>query len=63
MNILIDLESIVEETHSPEAGGNHELPFDLLGLDLGSSLEENDGFFKHVLFGIVHTKARDDIDV
>jgi hypothetical protein len=39
------------------------LPLDLLGLDLGSSLEVNDGLLEHVLLGVVHTEARDHIDL
>jgi hypothetical protein len=57
-DVEIDLESLVEQVHSPVAGSNHELPLDFLGLDLGSSLEENDGLLEHVVFGIMHSEAR-----
>ena len=57
MDVLIDLEGIVEETHPSEAGGNHELPLDLSSLDLSGPLEEDDGLLKVVLLGVVHTKT------
>ena len=63
VDLLIDLERLIEEVHPAIAGGDHELPFDFLHLDLGSSLEVKDSLFEHVLFGIVHTEARDDIDL
>ena len=63
VDLLVHLQSLVEEVHSSVAGGDHELPFDFLWLDLARTLEILDGFFEHVLFGVVHTKARNDIDL
>lgn len=63
MDLLVHLECLVEKIHPAVAGGDHELPLDLLGLDLRCSLEVKDSLLEHVLLGIVHTKARDDINL
>jgi len=63
MNVFIDFEGIVEQVHSSVARSNHELPFDLFCLDLTGSFEEQDSLLEHVLLGIVHTQAGDDINL
>lgn len=62
INFFVDSESFVEEVHAAIARGNHETPLDFFWLDLTSSFEVNDGLLEHVLFGVVHTKATDDIN-
>ena len=39
------------------------MPLDLFGLDLTGTLEVLDSLLKHVLFGVVHAEARDDINL
>lgn len=63
MDLLIDSESLVKEVHSPVATGYHEFPLDLLCLDLSSSVKVDDGLLELVLLGVMHTKARDNIDL
>ena len=62
MNILIDLKCLVKQIHSSVATGDHELPFDFFRLDLECSLEVYNGLFKLILLGMVHTKARNNIN-
>jgi len=63
VDLLVDLQRLVEQVHAAVATCDHQLPFDLLRLDLGSSLEVLDGLLKHILLGVVHTKARNDINL
>lgn len=63
MNLLVDLQCLVEETHTAVARGNHELPLDFLGLNLAGALEVQDGFLEHVLLGVVHTETTDDVNL
>ena len=62
VNFLVNLKSFVEKIHSSVAGRNHEWPLDLLRLHLLSTFEINNSFFKHVIFSMVHTQARDHIN-
>ena len=62
MDLLINLQCFVKQVHSSVARGNHELPFHLFSLDLRGSFEVENGLLEHVLFGIVHTQARDNIN-
>ena len=62
VNLLVDLQCLIEEVHSAVARSDHELPLDLLGLNLAGALEVLDSLLEHVLFSVVHTKARDHID-
>lgn len=54
MNVLVDLESLIEEVHAAVARGNHKLPLDLTGLDLEGALEVHDGLLELVLFSMMH---------
>ena len=63
VDLFVDLESLVEEIHSSVAAGDHEAPFDFLGLDLAGALEEEDSLLKHVLLGVVHTQAGDHVNL
>jgi len=62
IDFFVDTESFVEEVHAAVARGNHETPLDFFRLDLTSSFEVNDSLLEHVLLGMVHTKATDDIN-
>ena len=57
VDLFVHLQGFVEEVHSSVATCDHELPFDFLGLNLTGTFEVLDGLFKHVLFGVVHSKA------
>ena len=57
VNLLIDLEGLIKQVHASVATSDHELPLDLLGLDLTGAFEVLDRLFKHVLLGVVHTKT------
>ena len=63
INFLVHLERLIEQVHASVAAGDHELPFDLLGLDLRRTFEVLDSLFKHILLGMVHAEARDYIDL
>jgi hypothetical protein len=63
VDLFVNLQCLVKEIHPAVAGCDHELPFDFLHLDLRSSLEVKDSLFEHILLGIVHTEARDDINL
>ena len=63
IDLLVDLQSLVKEIHSAITRGNHELPLDLFRLNLRGAFEVLDGLFKHVLLGVVHTEAGDDVDL
>ena len=57
VDLFVHLQGFVEEVHSSVATCDHELPFHFLGLNLTGTFEVLDGLFKHVLFGVVHSKA------
>ena len=57
VNLFIDFEGLIEEVHSSVATSDHELPLDLLGLDLTGAFKVLDRLFKHVLLGVVHAKT------
>ena len=63
VDLLVDLECLVEKVHASVTACNHELPFDLLGLDLRSALEILNSLLEHILLGVVHAEARDHIDL
>ena len=63
VDLLVNFKCFVKKIHPAVAGSNHELPFHFFHLDLRCSLEVKYSFFEHILFGIVHTEARDDINL
>ena len=63
VDLLVDLQSLVEQIHASVATGDHKLPFDLLRLDLTGALEVLDSLLKHILLSMVHTQARDHINL
>lgn len=63
INVLVDFQGLVEQVHSTVARSNHERPLVLLRLDLLSALEIDNSLFKHVVFGVMHTEARDHINL
>jgi len=62
VDCFVNLQSLIEKVHASIATGNHEVPLDFLGLDLVSALKVDNSFLKHVLLGVMHAQARDDID-
>ena len=62
IDLLVHLECLVEEVHPAVAGSDHELPLDFFWLNLACTLEILDSLLKHVLLGVVHAQARDDVD-
>jgi len=63
VDLFVNLKCLVKKIHPTIAGSNHELPFHFFRLNLRCSLEVKDSLFEHVLFGIVHTEARDNINL
>lgn len=63
MNIFVNLERFVEKVHASEARGNHKLPLHFLGLNLVCTLKVDDSLLKLILLSMVHTQARDHIDL
>lgn len=63
VDLFVNLKCFIKKIHPAVAGSNHELPFHFFHLDLRCSLEVKDSLFEHILFGIVHTEARDDINL
>ena len=63
VNLFIDLEGLIKEVHSSVATSDHELPLDFLGLDLTGAFEVLNRLFEHVLLSVVHTKARNHINL
>ncbi len=63
MDVFVNLEGLVKEVHSAVARGDHELPFDLSGLDLEGTLEVHDSLLELVLLGVMHAEARYNIDL
>ena len=63
VNLFVDLERLVEEVHAPVAARDHELPLDLLRLDLARPFEILDRLLKHVLLRVVHPQTRDHVDL
>jgi len=62
VDFLVHFKCLIKQIHPSVAGGDHQLPLYLFGLDLRGSLEVENGLFKHVLFGVVHTETRDHVD-
>lgn len=63
IDLLVNLKGFVEQVHAAVATGNHEGPFDFLGLNLAGTLKVNDGLLEHVLFGVMHAEARDHVNL
>lgn len=63
VDLFVNLKCLVKEIHPAVAGCNHELPFHFFHLDLRCSFEVKDSLFEHILLGIMHTEARDHIDL
>ena len=63
IDFLIDFQGLIEQVHSSVAASDHELPLDLLWLDLARPLEVLDSLLEHVLLRVVHSEARDHIDL
>lgn len=63
IDFLVNLKGFVKEVHPSIARGDHECPFNFFRLNLTSSFEVINGLLKHVLLSVVHTEARDNINL
>lgn len=55
VDLLVDFKSLIEKIHPAIAGSNHERPLYFFRLDLLSTFEAHNSFFKHVVFSMVHS--------
>ena len=62
VDLLVHLQSLIEKVHSAITGRYHELPLDFLGLNLAGAFEVLDRLLEHVLLGVMHAKAGDNVD-
>lgn len=59
MHLLVELESLSEFVHSPEAGGDHEFPFEVSGVGFGCDTEVVGGFAEIAVFDVEDAKPSD----
>jgi hypothetical protein len=57
INVLINFERFVKKVHASVARSNHKRPLHLLWLYLLGTFKVNNGFFKHIILGVMHTKT------
>mmetsp|Transcript_84561 Transcript_84561/g.262610 ORF Transcript_84561/g.262610 Transcript_84561/m.262610 type:complete len:308 (-) Transcript_84561:1332-2255(-) len=63
VDLLVELQRLGIRAHAPVAGGHHQPPLHLVGLDLGGPAEEGDGRLVHLLLHVVDAQPGDDVHV